>query len=528
MPRHRSVPKLEELCLSQFCEWCANTCTLLEQQELAAGFLDNPDDVRGVDESANEPRKKLHETKFVSFLRMLPRSVLESVIPLTLKIIAVAVRKNRSHKGLVKAVEFLPQRSLERLDFGALFTEVRLFGHVNQQCKVLLRSCLQRMSSLTVLNLSSKCTDDMLFELAKHCRHLEEMNVPVSDITDRGLMALAGISVNGTVSLENGDGCFNLVKLGVHNCINVSPMGVGCILRNLTKLQFLYYDKLVDAIETVAKIDGDYITGKKTFGIAHLDQFSEYYDFEAHTDIVNIMRTVCPKLESLRFFISDEGCKSLSQIRNIRHLQLEMSEDIGNGFRLLVREYTSLVSLHLTFRRMPFAQMIDVADYCPNVEVLRLIGFGVDESHNLKAHRSSFHKLKVVDVRMVRGDDYLFEDLEDDAMESNSNDTVTPQLLHFLLDYSHNLEDVTISAVANFVNEDFLQSVLQSNPMPYVQRLCISVSPSTALTADVARNVINALPSLHTMALSRWNVTAREIRGLRDEFRGQNYDIVFV
>ncbi len=501
---------MESLCFTQFCNVCAWTCTLLEQE----------------DESE---AKKRNESKFVAFLRMLPRTILEQVIPQTLKIIATSVRKNRSHKGLLKAVEHLPQSSLQRLDFGALFSEVRLYGQVNQQCKVLLKSCLQRMANLAVLNLSSKCTDEMLMELAKHCRLLEEVNVPVSDITDRGLMALAGISISSEVSCERGEGCFNLAKLGVHNCINITAMGVGCVLRNLNKLQYLYYDKLVDAIETVVKIDGDYVMGKKKFSIAHLDQFSEYYDFDAHADIVNIMIQVCPELESLRFFISDEGCKHLSRIGNIKHLQLELSEDIGNGFRHLVKEYTGLVSIHLTFRKMSFTQMIDIADYCPNVEVLRLIGFGIDGTENLKPHRKNFQRLRNVDLRMVRGEDFLLDDYDDEEFDDAHNlNTVSPYLLEFILSYAHNIEEITVSAVARFMSQDFLSKLFQTNEMTSLQKLCLSVSPSTQLTTAVARHVIHGLPNLSVIALSRWNMTAREIRTLKSELKSQNLDVTII
>jgi hypothetical protein len=62
------VTKLETIALNQFCKVCAITCTLLEDQD---------DD---------ELRKK-NEAKFASFLRMLPRPVMEQVIPQTLKII---------------------------------------------------------------------------------------------------------------------------------------------------------------------------------------------------------------------------------------------------------------------------------------------------------------------------------------------------------------------------------------------------------------------------------------------------------
>ena len=46
----------------------------------------------------------------------------------------------------------------------------------------------------------------MLIEVAKHCHQIEVINVALSDITDSGLMALAGISMTDTVKKSLGKG----------------------------------------------------------------------------------------------------------------------------------------------------------------------------------------------------------------------------------------------------------------------------------------------------------------------------------
>lgn len=163
----------------------------------------------------------------------------------------------------------------------------------------MLRTRLPRLKRLTHVNLQSKCDDEMLVQLAKNCANLEDLQVPMSDITDAGLMALCGVSVCGKVG-EN-DGCRKLSRIGVYNCINITLTGVGCILRNLESVVSLSYDKLADAVETVAKIDPDFILGKRTLKITHMDQFSEYYDFSSHADMLQIILRVCPRLDSLRY-----------------------------------------------------------------------------------------------------------------------------------------------------------------------------------------------------------------------------------
>lgn len=411
---------------------------------------------------------------------------------------------------------------MRRLDLGALFSEVRLYGQVNTQCKILLRSTLQRLPSLTHLNLESKCNDEMLLELAKYCPNLEDLNIPTSDVTDRGLMALCGISIIGGLDNERY-GCFKLSRIGIHNCINITVIGVGSVLRNLPRISQILYDKLADAIETVAKIDGDYISGKKTFNIVHLDQFADYYDFDSHPDLLAILLRVCPKLESLRFYISDEGCKNLSQISNIKHLQLEM-EDVGNGFRLLTRQYYGLISLQLTFRTMPFSQLIDIADNCPNLKVLRLIGFEISDSRILVPHNNVFASLKTIDLRMVRQGPWDDEDVAMDVV-----DTITPQLMHFLLDFSHDLEELTVEAVANFMNVEFLYSILAKNQFQKLTKLRLSISPANnGLSFQLAKHLLDVLPELQMLGLSRWNISGRDFRHLLHESKKNNWDMVFV
>ena len=118
MPRFKSVTKLETLSLNQFCKICAITCTSLEEKA----------------DDSQQPSTLDAEGKFKSFLILLPRQILEQVITKTLTIITSEVRKKRSHKGLIKAIECLPQKSVQKLDLASLYSQVRLYGHVNTRC----------------------------------------------------------------------------------------------------------------------------------------------------------------------------------------------------------------------------------------------------------------------------------------------------------------------------------------------------------------------------------------------------------
>ena len=136
------------------------------------------------------------------YVSVLPTRTLETLLPQTIKLIADKIRKDRRHKGLIKAVECLAREPLEKLDFGALFSGVRLYGDVNRNCKLALRWCVRKMENLTHLNLSSKCDDAILLELAKRCQN---EYLPRKDDVDtfKNLKILNSIFKSSFVQIES-------------------------------------------------------------------------------------------------------------------------------------------------------------------------------------------------------------------------------------------------------------------------------------------------------------------------------------
>ena len=89
----------------------------------------------------------------------------------------------------------------------------------------MINRCFVSLPNLIELNLSSKCSDEMLIEVAKHCFQIEIINVALSDITDVGLLALAGISMRDLVKKSLGHGCYNLTNINVQNCAHITAKG---------------------------------------------------------------------------------------------------------------------------------------------------------------------------------------------------------------------------------------------------------------------------------------------------------------
>ena len=216
-----------------------------------------------------------------------------------------------------------------------------------------------------------------------------------------------------------------------------------------------------------------------------------------------------------------------------------MTENVGDGFMQLTKKLTNLVSLQLTFRKIAHQALIEIGQNCPYIEIIKLIGYKITSSESLKSHPTYFKKLKVLEIRVVRSDgqfedfiDNLDDNLPDEDEDDPNNpgdNSITPQLMKFFLTNCLNIQDVTIFAMLNFLDEEFLMKIFKENPMNELQRLCICpLNKNNLLTVGVASNVIMSLPNLHTIATSRWKMKSREVIHLIKQLKNQNFDINFV
>ena len=64
--------------------------------------------------------------------------------------------------------------------------------------------------------------------------------------------------------------------------------------------------------------------------------------------------------------------------------------------------------------------------------------------------------------------------------------------------------------------------------MRKLQKLVLAMSPNTHLTTAVAKQIIDMLPNLNTLGVTRWNITSREIKVLKNEMQDKNLDVKLV
>merc|ERR1719150_2128131 len=106
---------------------------------------------------------------------------------------------------------------------------------------------------------------------------------------------------------------------------------------------------------------------------------------------------------------------------------------------------------------------------------------------------------------------------EDDDSQDEVNQTDTIQLMHFF--FTH----------AFYLRNNFFEDFLKVNPLTHLQKLCLSPHQKCPiLNVKTAMDVIFALPSLNTMALTRWSMTSQEIKDIGDELRKQNLDVTII
>ena len=193
-------------------------------------------------------------------LEEVPGVLLESLVTTAITQL-VREKENRSRSapvpGLSVALQLLPRPNISQLDFGSLFTGARLSRASNSACRAALVTSLARVTKLSKLVLSSKCTNDILETLGHNCPLLTELHISVSDlVTDAGLACLVpsvsrAYSTGETEEVEEMEkawtrhrGCPHIAILDILKCWNVTPSGAKLLLTSLKKLKKLLYSNM--------------------------------------------------------------------------------------------------------------------------------------------------------------------------------------------------------------------------------------------------------------------------------------------
>ena len=426
-----------------------------------------------------------------------PGVLLESLLPTAISQLVREKERARSAPvpGLTVALQLLPQPNISQLDFGSLFTGARLSRVSNSACRAALVSSLARVSKLSKLVLSSKCTNDILQTLGLNCPLLTELHISVSDlVTDAGLACLVPSVSRSFSNGETGEaeeswnrGCPQLAILDILKCWNVTPSGAKLLLTSLKRLKKLLYSNMKGVLESVVAESGQ---------TAQQPQFPriEYFDsseFSLMTDInmddSNIPETdpakwftgpvrlaqipeVFPNVTIIKMMLSDAEVSHLTVIPHLVHLELEFSDDPGPGLSDLLENHRNIRNFSLLFLQVGNIQaghLLSIANNCVKLGFLRIIGFQIENSPVLKPSSQHFRALTQLHLS------FYDEHSEDsDVEEEEKTSKHTPEMIEFfLLSGATNLQVVNIHMnVHHFLNERFLQTILSQNPLPKLTR----------------------------------------------------------
>lgn len=162
----------------------------------------------------------------------LPALFVEHMIIKVIETVHNSVQRCRRAIGLQTCLEVLLQPHISQLDLSGLFFEMRLPVHINSTIRKVVQEKIIRMTHLSYINLASKCDDEILLAISKHCPNISDIVISISDlVTDKGMGYIA-------------NGCPNLRRLEIYKCWGVTPEGVKSALIYCPNLCELHCDDL--------------------------------------------------------------------------------------------------------------------------------------------------------------------------------------------------------------------------------------------------------------------------------------------
>jgi len=260
--------------------------------------------------------------------------------------------------------------------------------------------------------------------------------------------------------------------------------------------------------------------------LQYFDQTDNPLDFETNKVFFEDLCVYYPYLNHAKVFIEDKDIDQLFHLKNLKKLHIEFVDDPSTGFRCLIQSIGSrLTSLSLQFQSMLFLDLQAIGSNCPKLTGLKLIGVEIDGSRHLQSRSGDFPSLTHLEVNLIG----LENDSSDEENSEDESSLPNPELVHFFLDNCSLAIEVDLSLnCASFLTPDLLKSVLSTNKMEKLEKLSLSGSPTLLLTITTARWIIQALPSLSKLRLSRWTVSHKEISKLKNQLKQTNTNLVIL
>ncbi|XP_023222010.1 uncharacterized protein LOC111623608 [Centruroides sculpturatus] len=371
-----------------------------------------------------------------------------------------------------------------------------------------LKAFLQLPESLPLvvsLNFGcTKCFDQVLGKIGKFCKHLRELDVSLTPVTDFGISSLC-INMD---ELEDGkSSASKLIKLVISET-KVTNKGARCALINLPNLVNLEYHNSLDVVTEL--YDCEYDRQYKLLQLSGENIKGE----RIHERYFEIAHTLCPNVTYLKLVdvaLSDDDLLLCAGFENLTQFQLLCGQTSSVTFYNGITALLQMRGTQITALELGDIDVINIpviGQLCPNLELLSLYmiaSYDYMFQHKLCDIADPFSRLKELDLIFLH---------EVDIPEVFLKLLLT-QAKHLRLFHLHNSESLS---------DQLFLDVLTVNPLSEIKDVAFEHCPH--ITGNMLKALLmmeNELETFNCLWCS--NFTLREFQECEKYVREQNLDV---
>lgn len=511
MPRHKQVPRLQELSLKAIGSLVvslapsilSNILLFSEPQKGAASLQKNIECLNEL--LVSHVPYFLYDTMAVEVLdavKLLIEKTKKNYYP-TLPISSFLVEMN----VVVSLTEVILNSNLKKIDFSLWPKIMRyvLYKNLQKLCglEVLnLGSCtvgwrtneydkwitqgILKMRNLKSLCLCFDCTDNIIQIIGDNCTQLQSLDITNSrSVTDRSITSLLA--------------CSQLREIQLHRT-SVTVVGLAQLLVGLTRLQDI---GRCDEFGTVIK----YL--HQNFPQAGPFNLKKVHTRDLTTENLRLFVDIFPKIEYVSLFHDEQisDLTVLTSLENLKELKLLSCAFYGDYLKeLLEMRGSNIISLHLEHvEEIDLNALIYISEYCPHLKSLVLYNCDFIDTQVLPQNRYTTKAFQCLE-RVFWVVDCAINHLE------------------YILLNAINIRYIHLGSSTGITHSTIV-SVLRSNPMKFLRELRILYSSDMSMrTVEL---LLASCTNLKVMSeLESWQgISFEELQTFKQFIHSNNFDL---
>ena len=370
--------------------------------------------------------------------------------------------------------------------------------------------------------------------LGRCCPRLQELLIPGSElVTDTGLTNL----VPGLVTRRQGDwsqhtGCPCLETIDLNRCCNVRPAGAKLLLLGLKKLRRLLFSNMKAILNSFLQCKYSGVSPLEKIEYFESTEFSSCcvyngsFKWMSVVSRLSFIPKIFPNVTTMKMKLTDSEVKHLVEVPKLALLELEIQDDPGKGLQYLLEHHPNIASWHhISMEVGPIAaeHLMTIAENCRKLSFLKIKGYRVENCYQLKPSGKYFRHLSNLSLE--------FHNLCDGSHEQygQQSNRHSPEMIDFFLGSGvSNLRTVDIHMnVSHFLNDIYLQNLVSRSNIVNLQSLSLTGPEILPLSSDSVDWILNRLQHIHTLSVSKWQISHCCLWNMRNHARKHNINIVF-